>query len=237
MREQILQAILTANHVYGLGLDPDGETTGYLADDILQALATVPEGTPEPTITTVPAETRMVTVDATEIVAMLASASARIADPEESGPIVTDWYAEADYRSFRQFLFAISDLFGVRVRSTTTLFQGAQVPVYRAAGRYQHLTTLRLVMETFHDLGQPIAEGMTPERATEFWATLGQMVASTARAEQTRANAADAYAAASTHLVATYGPVRTLARAEAVSTSDPVYAAATSVLADAATRL
>lgn len=236
MREQIIAGIRDADNEFAWNLRAD--QVEVMANRILDRLQTVPAGTPAPAVEILPAAAPVLSIDATEIVAMLATTAGRHSPDER----VTDydWSADpADYKQFRQFLFAVQDLFGVRVRVRAGLApDGVTFTAgYLVAGRAGDRDAFRLVMQTFHDLGAPIAAGMTPDRQTEFWATLGGLVATSSRAQAAREAAAYRFADATDYLRRVYGPARVLPRTDPAENGDPLYAAAVSVVADAATRL
>ena len=177
------------------------------------------------------------TIDATDVISMLAASAHRM------NPVVarenTDHTAmgievivgEDNHRAFRQFLFAVQPLFGVRTRVKVTNGE----TTFAVGGLRDDVRAFRLVVETFARVADTLPDESTVDQEV-LWATIGAMAAGTDRALTQIDAATDRYENATTYMRATLGPARTLPRANAVE-SGQVRDLAVAALADAATTL
>lgn len=223
MRDQIITGITQAIDSHPVTSSPlhhltDGEVN-LLADHILTALATTPEGTPAPQATVIEADTPALTFTAADVVAMLATQALRHPTPTghtedvvvDNEMVIPDGAVE-DYRVFREFVFATQAMFGVRVRYLRPVDGGNRRWV--VAGTRGRIDVFLDLLNTFYtNPAAPSTHDASVEDQATFWATLGALVTDTDRARTLIAEHADASRAATAHLVTTYGPARTLPRA------------------------
>lgn len=177
------------------------------------------------------------TVDATVMVAMLAEAAHRL------NPVVPDLSqdetqmrievidGDSNHRAFRQFLFAIQPMFGVRTRVHVTDGEAT----FTVGGLRDDVRAFRLVVETFAALTDTLAPNTDVDHGV-LWATIGSLAAGTERAIAQTEASTDRFANATTYLNSRFGRARTLRRAQP-ALDGPVRDLAVGALADAATRL
>ena len=211
MRDQITTGITEANNNHGLGLTP--ATINTLTESILAALAATP--TEGPTLVTAPTRP-VLSLSATAVVAMVASAALHARNhtgPDNTNVTVLDtnyWVAEDDRREFRQFLFVIQHMFGVRVRATRLYPDGC--PSFLAVGERNQLDAMHRVSRMLHAAAAPQVAEMSADERRIFWATLGHLVSATESAQTLIADNTVNYANATTYLNTEFGPARNLTR-------------------------
>lgn len=182
-----------------------------LTDAIIAALGQVPADTPAPVLTTLPAAAPVLTISPAEVVALVANGALTSGlDPHSDAAALCDYatLAHDDRRAFREFLFEVARMFGVRVRSVTE--DGTRLFVL--GGARQQVLALARVIDVFRDAAAPITADLTSDEQSQFWATVAALVTGTAEAQSLIEVNADAYEAATRYLVQTRGPARNLTR-------------------------
>lgn len=175
------------------------------------------------------------TVDAVDFLPLLAAAAHRLTpitpdlatDETQMGIEVID---APEHKALRHFIFAIQPMFGVRTRVQVIDGQGQ----FTVGGIRDDVRQFRVAVEAFVNIA-PTA-GLDAADAATLWATIGNLAASTPRAQTQTEAAAERYTAASAYLTSRLGPARTLVRATP-AVEGRVHDLAVGALADAATRL
>lgn len=247
MREQILSgitaAVANAARTYGCA-DMSASTPlaqlseaeqVVLADFILNSLACEPEGTAAPQPLSVPAQT-VFTIDPAMVVARQArqSLNATMSDPawQVNADVFMDtqtYAAEAteNARETREFLFAVQEMFGCKVRCVRT--NNDFLRRFIIAGNVAQRTALLETLDAFIEFSAPRLNSLSSTERSEFWATLGEMIAASDDAEvlieDNRAN----YVTACAMMINLHGNARNLTRIPA-ATDGPVYDLAASAV-------
>lgn len=149
-------------------------------------------------------------------------------DPHRDMVSTIEFTVGEDHREFREYLFAIQSLFGVRVRSLRSI-DGARF--FAVAGLWAQTQAFQRAALMIYDLAAPALDGMSRDEQREFWATLGMLSAAVDEAAHLVESNRGAYAAATGVLHDFYGPTRTLARADAARSGD-LYDRALAVLGE-----
>ena len=236
MRDQILAGIHEAmmdadqnlpNSVVGRMVPDD---LNLLTAHILAALTEVPEGTPAPRVANLPA-TPVLMISPAQVVAMFArdawvevQENLGLTGPEHM--TVLDFAAFEDRREYREYLFRVSPMFGVRVRSITR----DQTPLFLIAGYPEQVAAFQRAATMIHELAQPVVADLDTTQRREFWATLGHLneQGSDDNPGLIEANT-QRYAHATAHLNQRHGRVRNLTRTEP-TLSGSVYEQAAAVM-------
>lgn len=208
-----------------------------LTEAVLASLSQVPDGTPAPQPVAAPAQT-VFTIDPAMVVARQAR---RALDNVLAQPVLTRGDVEAlmdgqnfaaeptaEARETREFLFAIQEMFGCKVRCVRA---GEGERRFLVVGNDGQREALIETLDSFKVYAAPLLTDLDTEQRREFWATLGALVASTDDAEALIEDNRDNYADACTMMRDSYGAARTLNRASA-ATEGRVYDLATSVVAN-----
>lgn len=204
---------------------------GIASQDTVNLIA---EGMAE-TLTQTPAP--VATIDATEVIAMLAASAHRMnpvvpdTDTDDTAMGIEVILGETNHRAFRQFLFAVQPLFGVRTRVSVTDGEAT----FTVGGLRDDVRAFRLVTETFARVADTLPAESTVDQEV-LWATIGAMAAGTDRAQAQIVAATDRFTNATTYVRTLLGPARTLPRATAAESGE-VRDLAVAALADAATAL
>lgn len=177
------------------------------------------------------------TVDATLMVAMLAEAAHRLTpivpdlSEDETQMAIEVIDGDSNHRAFRQFLFAIQPMFGVRTRVHVTDGQAT----FTVGGLRDDVRAFRLVVQTFANLTDTLAPNDDVDQGV-LWATIGSLAAGTDRAIAQTEASTDRFSNATEFLNSRFGRARTLRRTQP-AIDGPVRDLAVGALADAATRL
>lgn len=206
-----------------------------LTEAVLAALSEAPEGTPAPQPVATPAQT-MFTIDPAMVVARQAR---RALDAVLAEPVLTRGDMEAlmdadefatdgmdDARETREFVFAVQQMFGCKVRCIRT---SESVRRFLVVGNNGQREALIETLESFKIYAGPLLGDLDSDQRREFWATLGLMVASTDDAEVLIEDNRGNYADACAKMTDWYGSARTLNRASA-ATEGAIYDLATAVV-------
>ena len=214
------------------------EDQDSLALHILGALVTSPEYTPNDATLLMQVSTLMAnatwadvtTGRAGDLVAQYAADA--LADADEARDTQTDnpsdddlmtdenWGDADSNREFREFMFGIQRLYGVRTRVCQ---RGDGSRYYRVAGTRQQVRAFQrvciLVDAAAGDFTTDAYENMTSDQRKTFWATLAALIVDSIPAADTLITAnITRYQAATAHLRRVYGPARNLTRADSAST-------------------
>lgn len=202
----------------------------HLVAQVLASLSVVPADTPESTLAVVPAATPVLTISPAALVAMIADEAYVEVNSDSSlrdafTIIEETWAAGEDHREYREFLFAIQPMFGVRVRSVTN----ESAAFFLVAGTRIQIRAFQRTAMLINNLAQPVLADLSTSQRKEFWATLGHLVASAETAQTLIDDNTEAYAEATEWLNAEHGRARTLPRHEA-AVEGPVFDRATAVM-------
>jgi hypothetical protein len=190
-----------------------------IAEAVLAALAAAPESTPAPQPVTVQSQT-MFTIDPAMVVAREAQRSLTTTEADPAYQVDIDalmdvqTYASesvAEARETREFLFAVQEMFGCKVRCVRN---GDTERRFVIAGNVYQRNALLETLDALVDYASPLLSDLSSDERREFWATLGSMVSTTDDAEALIEHNRPSYAAACTAMVTTHGPARVLRRAE-----------------------
>lgn len=239
MRDQIISGITAAaDNAYGNNLaDLSSSEIEAIADAVLAALAETPENTPSPAPVTVASQT-MFTIDPAMVVARQArqSLTSTEADPEfqiDSSVLMdVQTYATesaAEARETREFLFAVQEMFGCKVRCVRAGGADSTERRFIIAGTEYQRTALLETLDALVEYAAPLLSDLSSNERREFWATLGALIASSDDAEVLIVQNRPIYADACAAMVAAFGSARALSRAS-VATEGTIYDLAASAV-------
>jgi hypothetical protein len=144
--------------------------------------------------------------------------------------------AGPNIREVREFIFAVQEAFGVRVRFPRGIHADGEAPAtFIVTGSPICIRAFKNNLRMMQTLAADALDGLSPVERNLFWATLGSLCAQRAHADSIGpGSASDAHAAASEYMNAEFGTARTLRRTTPV-TDGPLFEVAATVLGQADT--
>lgn len=226
MREQIQSGILTAMRESN-GYSPlqtlSNADQDLLVEHILAALADAPTNTPVPAPVAVPAQVAF-TIDPAAVVARQArqALNALVNDQNLLHPealLDTQMFNVPDVDVTREFVFAVQQIFGCKVRARRS-DDGERH--YLVVGYTEQRHALMDTLASFREYAASALVDLDTSQRREFWATLGALIAQTPESVALISDNAEHYATSSSIMRDAYGVTRTLSRAE-VATEGQVF--------------